>query len=120
MMRRMTTAVLLLGALSAIPTQAQTEIKGQISTGAEKNAMCIGCHGIAGYQVIFPEQYRVPMISGQSEKYIYNALQAYKKSERKHPTMRAIAVSLSDQDMADLAAFYAHNGKTATSATTPK
>ena len=120
MMRRMTTAVLLLGALISTQTQAQAEIKGQISAGAEKNAMCIGCHGIAGYQVIFPEKYRVPMISGQSEKYIYNALQAYKKSERKHPTMRAIAVSLSDQDMADLAAFYAHNGKTATSATTPK
>ncbi|MCX7274904.1 MAG: hypothetical protein NTV19_17445 [Burkholderiales bacterium] len=50
--------------------------------------------------------YRVPMIAGQSAKYIENSLQAYKKGERSHPTMRAIAGSLSDQDMADLAAYY--------------
>ena len=46
------------------------------------------------------------MIAGQSAKYIENSLQAYKKGERSHPTMRAIAGSLSDQDMADLAAYY--------------
>jgi cytochrome c553 len=68
--------------------------------------MCIGCHGIPGYQASFPEIHKVPMISGQGGKYIAAALAAYKKGERKHPTMRAIAVSLSDQDMADLGAFY--------------
>jgi cytochrome c553 len=46
------------------------------------------------------------MISGQSAKYIEAALAAYKKGDRSHPTMRAIAGSLSDQDMADLAAYY--------------
>lgn len=75
--------------------------------GRKKAAMCIGCHGIPGYQASFPEIHKVPMISGQSDKYIVAALTAYKKGERKHPSMRAIAVSLSDQDMADLAAFYA-------------
>jgi hypothetical protein len=50
------------------------------------------------------------MISGQNAKYIVAALTAYKKGERKHPTMRAIAASLSDQDMADLAAFYEKHG----------
>jgi cytochrome c553 len=59
----------------------------------------------------------VPMISGQNAKYLGNALAAYKKGDRKHPTMRAIATSLSDQDMADLAAFYESNGGGATAAT---
>lgn len=74
--------------------------------GEKKAAMCIGCHGIPGYQASFPEIYKVPMISGQGDKYIVAALTAYKKGERKHPTMRAIAGSLSDQDMADLGAYY--------------
>jgi cytochrome c553 len=72
--------------------------------------MCIGCHGIVGYQASFPEIYKVPKISGQGEKYIVSALNAYKKGERKHPSMRGIATSLSDQDMADLAAYYAASG----------
>ena len=82
------------------------EIKGDAKAGETKNAMCIGCHGIKGYQASFPEVYKVPMISGQSAKYIVNALSAYKKGERKHPTMRSIANSLTDQDIADVSAFY--------------
>ncbi len=85
---------------------------GSVEAGKTKAAMCIGCHGIVGYQASFPEIHRVPMISGQSAKYIEASLAAYKGGERKHPTMTAISVSLSDQDMADLAAFYAqHAGK---------
>jgi cytochrome c553 len=75
--------------------------------GEKKAAMCMGCHSIPGYQASFPEIHKVPMISGQGAKYIVAALAAYKKGERKHPTMKAIAGSLTDQDMADLAAFYA-------------
>jgi cytochrome c553 len=81
-----------------------------------KVAMCIGCHGIKGYQASFPEIHKVPMISGQGAKFIVSALTAYKKGERKHPTMRSIAVSLSDQDMADLAAFYEQHGGPAAAA----
>ena len=97
----------LAGALSALsaPARAQDAAKG-----AEKAAMCIGCHGIVGYQASFPEIYKVPMISGQNAKYIVAALTAYKKGERKHPTMRAIAASLTDTDMADLAAHYEKHG----------
>jgi cytochrome c553 len=87
--------------LFAGSTQAQDAKAGQA-----KAAMCIGCHGIPGYQSSFPEVHRVPMISGQGSKYIASALTAYKKGDRKHPSMRAIAASLSEQDMADLAAFY--------------
>jgi cytochrome c553 len=47
------------------------------------------------------------MIGGQNAAYIASALSAYKKGERKHPSMRAIAASLSDQDMADIGEYYA-------------
>jgi cytochrome c553 len=89
--------------------QAQ-EVKGDAAVGKTKVAMCIGCHGIPGYQASFPEIYKVPKISGQGSKYIVSALNAYKKGERKHPSMRGIAESLSDQDMADLAAYYSAHG----------
>ena len=86
------------------------EVKGDVKAGAAKNAMCIGCHGIKGYQASFPEIHKVPMISGQGAAYIVASLNAYKKGERKHPTMRGVSDSLSDQDMADLAAYYAASG----------
>lgn len=86
------------------------EVKGDAKAGQSKAAMCIGCHGIVGYQASFPEIYKAPMISGQNAKYISNALAAYQKGERKHPTMVAIATSLSEQDMADLGAYYAQHG----------
>ena len=69
-------------------------------------AMCIGCHGIAGYRASYPEIYQVPMLGGQSAKYIESALKAYRKGDRTHPTMRGIAGSLNDQDIANLAAYY--------------
>jgi cytochrome c553 len=84
---------------------------GSAAAGEKKAAMCIGCHGIPDYRASFPEIYKVPKIAGQNAKYIVGALGAYKKGDRKHPTMRAIATSLSDQDMADLAAFYETENK---------
>jgi cytochrome c553 len=89
------------------------DVTGNANAGAQKIAMCIGCHGISGYQASFPEVYKVPKISGQGAKYISAALTAYKKGERKHPTMRSIADSLSDQDIADVAAYYSEHGKVA-------
>ncbi len=79
--------------------------------GEGKASLCIGCHGIVGYQASFPEIHKVPKIGGQSAPYIVAALTAYKKGERLHPSMRGIAATLSDQDMADLAAFYEAQGK---------
>ncbi len=97
--------------VSFVTAQAQAQdIKGDAKAGETKNAMCIGCHGIKGYQASFPEVYKVPMISGQSAKYLSAALNAYKKGERKHPTMRGIGETLSDQDIADLSAYYSSNG----------
>ena len=93
--------------------QAQEAKAGDAAVGAAKAAMCIGCHGIVGYQASFPEVYKVPMIAGQSAKYIVSALAAYNKGDRKHPTMRGIATTLTEQDMADLGAFYEAQGKAA-------
>ena len=69
--------------------------------------MCIGCHGIPGYSTAYPRVYPVPRIGGQTAEYIASALHAYKSGERSHPSMRAIAGSLGEQDIADLAAYYA-------------
>lgn len=81
--------------------------KGDAAAGSKKISMCIGCHAIPGYKASFPSVYSVPMISGQSAAYLSAALEQYRKGDRSHPTMRGIAASLSDQDIADLAAYYA-------------
>lgn len=86
---------------------AAADAVGNVKAADYKVSMCIGCHGIPGYKATFPEVFSVPMIGGQSAKYIENALKAYQKGERKNPTMRGIASSMSDQDMADVAAYYA-------------
>jgi cytochrome c553 len=91
------------------------DIKGDAAAGARKIDMCIGCHGIVGYQASFPEVYKVPKISGQGAKYLANALVAYRAGERRHPSMRAVASSLTDQDIADLSAYYSASGGTAAS-----
>ena len=85
--------------------------QGDAVAGEKKVAMCIGCHNIPGYQASFPEIYKVPKIAGQNGAYIVAALTAYRSGERKHPSMRAIATTLSDQDMADVAAYYEQLGK---------
>jgi len=85
----------------------EPDIQGNAAAGAGKVAMCIGCHGIVGYRASFPQVHKVPMISGQSAPYIGAALEAYQKGERKHPAMRGVAEPLSEQDVADIAAFYA-------------
>lgn len=106
----LTLSSLLVASVTAVSAHAQ-DAKGDAKAGEAKIAMCIGCHGIHGYQASFPEVYKVPMISGQGAKYITAALNAYKKGERKHPSMRGIADTLSDQDIADVAAYYEAHGK---------
>ena len=101
----------LLPALIAMAAAVSAAQAQDAPAGEKKAAMCIGCHGIPGYQASFPEIHKVPMISGQNAKYIVAALSAYKKGERKHPTMRAIATTLTDKDMADLAAHYEQQGR---------
>ena len=93
---------------------------GGVKSLEAKTAMCIGCHGIRGYQASFPEVYKVPMISGQSAKYIAASLTAYKNGDRKHPTMRRVSESLSEQDIKDIATYYEAHGKEAGAAALPE
>jgi cytochrome c553 len=93
------------------------EVKGNAAAGNAKVWLCVGCHSIPDYRADYPLVYKVPMIGGQNAAYIATALAAYKKGERKHPTMRSIAASLSDQDMADIGEYYA--AQTATSPVNP-
>ena len=110
----LTTALFFVAAALTLtsPARAQDAVAGTAAQGALKVQMCQGCHGIEGWRTAFPEVYKVPRIAGQHEAYLVKALHAYKSGERSHPSMRAIAASLSDQDMADVAAYYAQSGLT--------
>lgn len=111
-MHKKLTTICTLAVASVTFSATAQEIKGDPKAGASKVAMCIGCHGIEGYKASFPEVYKVPKISGQSARYIETSLAAYKKSDRRHPTMRGIADSMTEQDIADVAAYYATHGVT--------
>ena len=96
----------LLALASVANFAAAADVVGDQSAAHNKAAMCIGCHAIEGYKTAFPEVFRVPKLGGQSAAFLEAALKAYRKGERKHPSMRGIAGSLSDQDITDLAAYY--------------
>ncbi len=104
--QRLVGSALVAATFALVPLAGQAAEAGDAEAAQDKVSMCIGCHGIPGYKTAYPLVYHVPRISGQSAKYIENALAAYKKGDRSHPSMRAIAGSLSEQDMADLAAYY--------------
>lgn len=88
-------------AISSSPSLAA----GDIAKGEALSQTCLGCHAVPGLRNASPV-YRVPMIGGQHALYLENALKAYKSKERSHPTMRAQAASLTDQDMKDIAAYF--------------
>ncbi|HSV17764.1 MAG TPA: cytochrome c [Casimicrobiaceae bacterium] len=92
---------------AATPGTPAATAGGDPAKGREKTQMCEGCHEIPGWRTAFPEVYHVPKIAGQHEAYIVAALKAYRSGERSHPSMRGIATPLSDQDIANLAAYYA-------------
>ena len=77
---------------------------GDAEAGKIKASTCMGCHGIPAYINAYPT-YHVPRLGGQSAEYLISALKAYQNDERIHPTMQAQAKSLSDEDMADIAAY---------------
>jgi cytochrome c553 len=99
-------------ALAAAPALAQQPAPAGDAKEAHKIiAMCEGCHGIPGYKTAYPAVYHVPMLGGQQAAYISSALHAYKAGQRSHPSMRGVAASLSDKDIADLAAYYSAGHK---------
>jgi cytochrome c553 len=100
----------LLVLLSSANAQNKTSI-GDANRGEKQSAICAGCHGSYGYKATFPEVYRVPKIAGQNASALANALEAYKTGQRKHPSMRGIAESLTKQDIDDLSAYYERIGQ---------
>ena len=82
---------------------------GDAAAGKTKTSMCEGCHGIPLYKTAFPSAYHVPKLGGQHADYIVKALEGYKNGTRSHPTMTALAKTLSQQDIEDFAAYYSKN-----------
>jgi cytochrome c553 len=95
--RRITLSAGLMAALAA-------HAAGDAAAGKWKADTCLGCHGIQNYFSVYPS-YRVPKLAGQHGDYLVAALQDYRTGARKHPTMRANAGALSDQDIYDIAAY---------------
>ncbi|SRR5690554_1282223 len=107
----LTRALAVLAATFSLGAYAQgaagdNAVVGNAEDARSKVSMCIGCHGIPGYKASFPEVYHVPKIAGQNAEYIVTALKDYASGARTFPSMEAIAQTLSEQDMADLAAYY--------------
>ena len=75
---------------------------GDVAAGKAKAATCAGCHGASGEGVGTN-----PALKGKSEAELLQALKDYKSGKRANAVMKALAASLGDQDMANLAAYYA-------------
>lgn len=105
-----TNASILGAALIFCAVEALAQSPGDPVAGERRAGVCAGCHGIPGYRNAYPT-YSVPKLGGQHAAYIVAALKAYKMHQRSHPTMQAIAASLSDKDMADLGAYFATAAK---------
>jgi len=90
-----------LGLVSALTAHA-----GDPEAGKLKSYTCTGCHGIPGYKNVYPT-FHVPKLGGQNEAYIVAALKAYRAGQRNHKTMELQSQALSDEDIADIAAYFA-------------
>jgi len=84
----------------------QPQPTGDAQRGQTVASTCLGCHGIEGYRNAYPD-YAVPRLSGQHAQYLQDALKEYRSDARQYPTMHLQALSLSDQQIADAAAYLA-------------
>lgn len=101
-------AVLTLAAVAAGLFAGAAQAGGNAAAGFDRANTCLGCHAIPKYNNVYPT-YRVPKLGGQHPEYIISALKAYRSGERPHPTMHNQALSLSDQDIEDIAAYFAQS-----------
>jgi cytochrome c553 len=97
--------LLIAGSFFAQPAFAE----GDVEAGKQLGYSCLGCHGIEGYRNAYPS-YRVPKLGGQKASYLVIALKGYRDGTREHPTMTGQASSLSDQQIEDVAAYFASIG----------
>lgn len=93
-------------ASAMLSTAASAATAGDAARGKARSIVCTGCHGIPGTRAAFPDLYPVPKLGGQHAEYIVSALKSYQAGQRYNQTMRAQASALSEQDMADIAAYY--------------
>lgn len=115
-MKLVLAALVTLGTVTMNPALAA----GDAEAGRLKADTCLGCHGVEGYFNVYPT-YHVPKVWGQHADYLITALKAYRSGERAHETMQAQAADLSDQDMADIAAFFsAHQSEQADNSGVPQ
>jgi cytochrome c553 len=108
-MRNLTFPAILLSAASLLIPFSTAHAAGDARMGAEKAYTCTGCHGIPGYNNVYPT-YKVPKIGGQNYEYLVAALKGYRDGEREHPTMKLQAQSLSDSDIENVSAYFASLG----------
>jgi len=103
----------LIAAVSLAFTALAAQADGEAERGHKLAYTCLGCHGIENYKNAYPK-YSVPKLGGQNTAYLVAALGEYKAGDRWHPTMKGLATSLTDQDRADLAAYFSsvHGAKT--------
>ncbi len=99
-------ALALGGALLGMLLTAGVHAAGDPEAGRYKAQTCLGCHGVPGYTNVYPT-YHVPKLGGQHAEYMVSALKAYRDGQRDHPTMTSQASALSEQDMQDIAAYFA-------------
>jgi cytochrome c553 len=76
---------------------------GDAAAGRSKATQCQACHGLDGLSKL-PE---APHLAGQPERYLVKSLDEYRSGARSNEMMSIVAKMLSDQDVADLAAYYA-------------
>jgi Cytochrome c553 len=105
---RPTLAALGIGLMAACATLS-AHADGDPKRGEVLAYTCHGCHSVPKYKNAYPN-YSVPKLGGQNEKYLISALNAYANGERPHQTMHAQAATLSDQDRADIAAYFHAQG----------
>ncbi|MBT6056479.1 MAG: cytochrome c, partial [Gammaproteobacteria bacterium] len=89
-----------------IPTLALAD--GDAAAGQAKSALCGSCHGADGNSPLAMN----PKLAGQNASYLVKQLQDFKAGNRPGQTMAAMVLALSDQDMEDIAAFYASQDAT--------
>jgi len=104
--RRLTTTALVVGILLGASTNT---LAGDAEAGEKKAYTCLGCHGVLHYVNTYPT-YHVPKLGGQHKEYLIAALKAYRAKTRSHVTMQANAGLLSDEDIEDIAEYFASQG----------
>ena len=81
----------------------QAQSIGDVQAGQEKSQTCAACHGAKGAS----DNSAFPMLAGQHADYLLHALKAYKSGDRRNAIMNGQAAALSEEDMRDLAAYFA-------------